>query len=283
MKNQTQPTLFASLLNSCVRFSFYAEIIKTSLGRAFAFLTLLAAIAAVSFTVYVHQVLLPSLDRASEKLPAITITNGKVSVETPGEVPLPSTLYADPQKILRIDLDLNGSGQHRSAPSDFDYTVVITKYTIVVQQLTGETHTFGLPYGFSLTIHKRSLHFFLDSWLWLILLMVFLGSFGFFWALKFLQAFVLTIPGLILWGILRRDLTYGKLYTICIYALAPATLLSVLLLWFNARFALPVVVLQYQWVVYFLIALEYVAGGLAATSRIPPQKPEEKNLTERMF
>src|SRR5438552_18498046 len=127
MKSQTHPTLFASLLNSCVRFSFYAEVVATSLGRAFAFLTLLAAVSAISFTIYAHQVILPSLDRASDKLPTLTIDNGRVSVEGQIDTSQPSTLYADPQKVLRVDLDLTGSKERPSMASDFDFLVVITK------------------------------------------------------------------------------------------------------------------------------------------------------------
>jgi len=292
MNQRTQPTLFASLLYSCVRFSFYAEIVKTQAGRAFAFLSLLSAIAAISFTVYVYQVLVPSLERASDKLPVMMVKNGKVSVETQGEEPQSSNIYSDPQKVLRIDLDLGNSKQAHEWSSEFDYNVLITKYTIVIKHepsdlltrlIIGEVHALGLPYGTDHTLHKNSVAIFLDSWLWLILLLVFLGSFAFFWALKLAQAFLLTIPGLVIWGIMRRELTYAKLYTMSIYSLAPATLVSVLILVLNTQFALPQELLQYQWIIYFVVALEFLIGGIVAVPQPGIPKPEEKTLTERMF
>jgi hypothetical protein len=284
MKNQRQPTLFASLLESCVSFSFYAEVVKNNLARGMAFLTLLALVSAVSFTVYVNETILPSLNRASDKLPTIEIKNGKVLVEGLGETPVHSTLYADPQKVLRIDIDLESSGETPRTAIDYDYTVVIKKYTIILKPLAGQVHSFGLPYGFSIKITKNWLAIFIHAYLWLILLFVFVGSFVGFWVVRLAQAFVLSIPGLVFWVILRRDLTYGKLFTICIYALAPASLLNILILWLNAKFMLPQEIMQYQWAVFLIVALEYVLGGIIAVQP-PPALPKanDRTLSERMF
>lgn len=284
MKNQTQPTLFASLLKSCVSFSFYAEVVKTNLGRGIAFLALLAVVSAVAFTLYVYETILPSLERASDKLPTISIKNGKVSVEGFGEAPAHSTLYADRQKLLRIDLDLESNGEMQKSTGNFDYIVVIKKYTIVLRRLTGDPYVFGLPYGFNFSLTKNWLAIFINAYLWLILLLVFIGSFVWFWALRFAQAFVLSIPGLVFWGILRRDLTYGKLLTICCYALAPATLVSILILWLNAKFMLPLEIMQFQWAIFLVIALEYVLGGLIAVQPVSTlPRANGRTLTERMI
>ena len=266
-----------SLLESCVSFKFYARIVETSLGRSCAYLTLLAVVSAVAFSAYLQLVILPKLHSASDKLPPLTIKNGKVTVE--GETQT-ATLYADPEKILRIDLDLDKE-KGKLAPSHFEYTVVIGKFTVALKRITGEIYTFTLPYGFGVTIHKNALHFFLDSWEWLIALFGFLGAFVFFFAVKFVHAFLLTIPGLVFWGILRRDLTYGRLLTLCIYALTPATLCSVLIQCLNAQFVLPPVVMEFQWLIYFLVAVEYLLGGLLAIPGPATMKTHEKVFSER--
>src|SRR5262249_14136373 len=150
---------------------FYADVVQTQLSRGVAFLTLLALVSAVSFTAYVNETVLPSLERASDKLPTISIKSGKVSVEGLGDTPQHTTLYADPQKVLRIDIDLEGTSNPRNTVSDYDYTVVIKKYTIILKRLTGEPFAFGLPYGFSFTFSKNWLAIFIHSYLWLILLL----------------------------------------------------------------------------------------------------------------
>jgi hypothetical protein len=275
-----RPSHSVSLLESCISFRFYARIIETSLARSLSYLTMLAAISAFSALAYFHQVILPKLDKASDKLPPFTIKNGKVSVEGG---PQSATLYADPEKILRIDLDLDGQKGRRLAATGYEYTVVITRYAIILKQVTGQVNTLSLPYGFSLTIHKNALHFFIESWAWLIVLLGFLGSFAFFWVLRFLQAFLLSIPGLVLWGLLRRDLTYGKLLTLCIYALTPAILCGMVIVWLNAAFVLPRIVIEFQWIIYFLVALEYLFGGLLALPEPSTMKVHDKPSLDRLL
>lgn len=160
---------------------------------------------------------------------------------------------------------------------------MITKYTIVLKRLGGYTHVFSLPYGFNLTIYKNSPHFFLQSWLWLILFVTFLCSFALFWIVKLGQAFLLSIAGVIFWGALRRDLTYGKVLTLCVYALTPATLFTILILWLNSQFVLPRIVFEYEWIIYFVIALEFLLGGMVAIEPPAPVKTNEKTLTERLW
>jgi len=284
MNGRATPTLFSSLLESCVSFRFYARIVETPLGRAFTYLTLLAVLSAVAFTVFVYHVILPRLNEASSKLPTITVKNGTVSVEIADGAPASGTLYADPERVLRIDLALDSEKEILREATGYDYTLVITKYTLILKKRSGQVLSRSLPYGFSLTIFKNRLQAFIEEWLWWIVALVFLFSFAFFWVLKLATAFALTIPGVICWGTLRRDLTYGKLMVLCIYALTPAMFLGMLLLWLNAQFLLPAGLLKYQWVIYLAVSLEYLVGGLVAIA--PPQpvrNVNDKTLTERMF
>lgn len=119
MNDQNRQTVFSSLLQSCVSFRFYAELLQSRQRRPLAYLTLLAAIAAASFTLYANQVILPKLDEASDKFPPITIRNGKVILETEEEGPQSMTLYADREQVLRIDLDwgANRKIDWRAAPT----------------------------------------------------------------------------------------------------------------------------------------------------------------------
>lgn len=276
--------MFASLLESCFNFNFYARVVELSGGKAAAYLTLLAAVSAIAFTVYIHQVILPKLNEASSKLPTITIKNGQVSVESNEGTPPSGVLFSDPEKILSIDLALDSNKTTIQAPTDYDYTLVITKYTLILKRRFGETYSAALPYGFSLTIYKNRLQAFIESWRWGILGFVFLASFAVFLAVEFAFAFALTIPGLMAWGILRRDLSYGGLMILCIYAVTPAMFIGILLLWLNTRFILPPELLDNQFWLYLIVSLEYVLGGLLAIA--PPQqfaKASDKLYGDRML
>jgi hypothetical protein len=276
--------LFSSLLESCVSFRFYKRAIELPISKVAVYLTLLAAISACSLTLYVQQVILPKLNEASSQLPTITIKNGQVSVESTEVAATAGVLFSDPEKILRIDLALDGNKAAIYAATDYDYTLVITKYTVILKQRFGQTYSAALPYGFSLTIYKNRLQAFIESWRWMILGFVFLASFAVFLGLKFALAFALTIPGLIAWGILRRDLTYGKLMILCIYAVTPAMFLGILLLWLNTRFVLPPELVRHQFWLYLIVGMEYVLGGLLALAP-PPQyaKASDKISGEPML
>lgn len=283
MKTDSRATLFSSLLESCVRFPFYAEVIKAPLSRAFAYLTLLAGISAASMTLYIHYIILPRVSEAADKLPALSLHNGKIALASEQASAEPRTIYADPQRILRIDLDLESKGGLESTRGRYNYLVAISKYHITLRRLGGEIHQFSAPYGFDLKVSEHTLHSVIESWLWLILLLTFVGSFLIYFAIAFVLALALTVPGLIFWSILRRDLTYGKLLSVCLYALTAPTLFSILLLWLNVRFELPRILFDFFWVFYMLIALEYLVGGLAAMPPGEKQKDETARLQEGVF
>lgn len=285
MKNQRPPTLFSSLIESCTRFKFYAEIVGTSLGRAFAYLALLAVISAVSFTAYLHEAVLPSVLRASDTLPLISIKNGKLTVESEGDWYVYTNLYADARGTFKLDLDLSTTKTDRYAPTDHDYAVVLTRYTVIVKEKAGRVTQFDLPYLFKFGMERKyDVRVFIEAWQWPIMGVCFVATWAAHAALMLVAAFLLSILGLFLWWLLQRDLTYGKLLTLCIYALTPSTLLSVLLLWLNAEFVLPRLVLEYQLAIELIIALEFVVGGLLAIQSISTSKADDyKTLTERML
>lgn len=283
MKTESSATLFSSLLESCVRFPFYAEVIKTPLSRTFAYLTLLAGICAASMTLYIHTIILPRVTEAADTLPALSLRNGKIALASEDAPAEPRTIYADPQRILRIDLDLESKGGLESTRDRYNYLVVISKYHITLRRLGGEIHQFSAPYGFDLKVSVHTLHSVIESWLWLILLLTFAGSFLIYFAITFVLALALTVPGLVFWSLLRRDLTYGRLLTLCLYALTAPTWFSILLWWMNTRFELPRILFDFFWVFYMLIALEYLVGGIAAMPPGEKQRDETARLQEGVY
>lgn len=242
-------------------YCFFSRALFVDVGRrwragTFGYLLLLLALANVPFMLELRtgwaKFLRDEAPTLIAQIPPITIENGRVDAD----VEQPHFIRTWCDDVIAI---IDTTGQVRSLDGT-SATFLLTESQLISKKSERETRVYDLS-----TIHQ----FYVDGptaerWLrvfgkWQVILLypiVVVGSFGY----RVVQALFYSLFGLMIVRVLRSGLSYQGILRVTVVAFTPAILLK-------ALFGIAGVSFPMSWLVYFLVAMGYLAFGLGANRR----------------
>jgi len=208
--------------------SFYSKDLYRDVGRnwkgvAFGYLLMLLAICWIPLTYQVHVLVNDAIDHEAPKVisqfPAISITNGVVSVDKP----MPY-YFTDPNTKKPFVI-IDTSGQVTSLDNT-DAVVLLTKNKLIMKKSAAETQVYDLSSVKEFRIDQLTVNNWLlafETW-FPIMLYPFAVIFSF--AYRIIQVLIYALIGMIMANILKTEIDYQRLVRLSVIAVTPAVLVN---------------------------------------------------------
>jgi len=259
-------TLFHPLLFSFFSRSLYRDVARNWSGVGFLYLLLLLSLAWIPATLTIHRTVGVFTDRIGpmvlEQVPAITITDGEVSIQEPQPYVIQAPGTGTPLAII------DTTGQISSLESQEAF-ILLTKHQIAIRQSAGETRVYDLSGVKSFTLDRARLEKWgrvLQTWMAFALYpFLLLGSFAY----RIVQVLLYGAIGMIFARVEKADLEYADLVRLASISVTPPVILDTI----RGSLGRPTGYLW--WFVCFAIAMGYlfVAVRISAPRQegeIPP-------------
>ena len=210
--------IFGTILKSCTDFKFYKEIFYQPFGITLRYLLclvlILTVILGIRYSLLFNQLVNKGLEWVEESIPYIEINDGVVSAD----VEQPFTIE-DEKFILIIDT----TDQIKEINYKYDSGILLTKNKVIVKQDRARTQEFDLSGIKKLRLDIETLNRWKKYFVLIIIPIMIVVQFVYFAIAKMLQ--ILTFGLAIL--IFKPQLKFNNVLNLCAYALAPPTILAV--------------------------------------------------------
>lgn len=236
-----------SLLRSCTDFKFYKEIFTQPFGRTLRHLLFLAllttAILGFRYGIGLNNFSQKGLKWVEEKAPYIEIADGvvKADVEQP--------FLAETEGFAIV---IDTTGETPKVPEKYKTGILLTKDKFIVKHDEVRTQEFDLSKIKSFKLDKTSFGKLRKFFVFALIPFMLIMQFFYFFIAKIVQAL---ITGLIL-IMFKPGFKYTNILNLCIYALAPVTILSVIVTLLSPR---PI---PFFWLIYLGMYIAFVAGSI---------------------
>ena len=256
------PSRAASLFWSCTSFSLYPRIADSPLDRSVSYLLLLACVAAFGVTTFFGTQVVPALRTASRAVPELTLAAGQLVVAPNA----PTILYDDGAHgmlLVRLAVDRELATVERR----YDAVVTLRAGGVDVE-LCGRAFRVAWPAQWSLVVQPLDAVAFMDSWWMFLCMVVFAGSVAWFFLTRLIHTLIGSVAGAIMAGP-TRGASFARAFNLSAYAVTPGTLLMVALLWLNAFYRFPPVLIMWNWAIYVGATGVCLAGAVSALPKRP--------------
>lgn len=258
--NQEKLKFFSRLKNSITNISYYNIFIKESLGRAFLYLFLLSLLVSFISTIIISYNTnegLKYLKEYSKSIPYFEFNNGELNVS--GDMPL---TYTDPDDNSPIIIDTSGKTDE-SILNQYDEAVLILKNKLIIKKDSIEKREINFSEIKELNFDKNTLEQFIPNMKLIINIVVIIAVIIFMPIWLFITcsftALILSLLGLIIKSITKKEISFNDIYIISIYSLTlPLIIKHVLVL--NLPFVIP-----FFWLIYYGIAVFYIYKAISKT------------------
>ena len=247
---------FSKLKNSIFDPTAYNTFLKESTGRAVVYLLLLCLIFgglnAIRNVYDFNRGIIVALSDFKEKVPNFTLENGELNVE--GQMPI--IINEGQASVVIIDTSGKSEG---NVLDKYSSGVFISKTKFIQKKNAIQKTETDFANLRTLTITKPQV----ESWIGLAKYAnIFIVVFGpiFFFAFKFISAFIVTLLGLIINAFFKAKVNFAELYKLSIYALTFSIMLKVF-------FAVISIEVPHFWMLYYGIPLIYLGVGLNYISK----------------
>jgi hypothetical protein len=253
---QEKMGFFSKLKNSITNPAAYNHFLKESTGRAVVYLLLLClifgGISAIRNVYDYNKTIIVVLNVFKEKVPNFKFENGELNVE--GEMPI----IMNEGKDSAIIIDTSGKTEE-TILDKYSSGTFISKTKFVQKKNSAQKTETNFEAAKTLTITNADV----EKWIGIAKVgNVFIVIFApiFFFGVKFIAAFIVSLLGLIVNAFCKAKVTYGEIYKLSIYALTFSIILKVF-------FTVIAVEVPYFWILYYGIPLIYLGVGLNSISK----------------
>jgi maltodextrin utilization protein YvdJ len=260
---------FQKFKYAIIKPSAYPEMVQEGVKRAILYLLLLAltlgVISATYHTVSSAISYNAFISNLEKDIPDFALENGELTVE--GDEPI---IYEENTVGETFIIDDTGTYTRENIDillAEYTTVVLITdKYILTVDGAETTEYRFS-EFG-DFYVDKDMLLTFLPYLTWLLVL-VGIGIVFWFFVSKLIMGFLYALFGMIVASILKKKYSYGKLYSLGLYAITVPTIVAIIISMIG--FSLP-------WVLYLAIVIVYYVLALRSVPVEENKQPE--NLIE---
>ena len=242
---------FTKIYYSITSFDKYRYFLRQSVGRAVAYLLLLALALGTATLVPAAILYNNVIDEVTagfdSTVPDFKLENGKLSVSGP----MPIIIDGEGMPVV---IDTTPGAEERIL-GKYDTVLLITADKIIQKNYVNKSST-DLKNLYGIVLTKDSVKQALPL---MKPLGIFIFLFGgiFYIASKFVSALIISLAGMIINSSMKLSLSYRSIFKISVYSLTlPALLCTVLDL-------LPVLI-PFKWALFYIIAAVYVYGAMSS-------------------
>lgn len=236
-----------SLVRSSIDFRFYKEIFTQPIGktlRHLLFLVLLVTlILGVRYGIGLSRFSQDTLKWVAENAPCIEITDGVVKSDV-----------AQPYLVEGKDfvMIIDTTGQTTKIDEKYKAGMLLTKDKLVVKHDEMRTQEFTLSKVKSFKLDKTTFGKWRKFLVYVLIPIMIVMQFFYFLIAKIVQILLIGLVVLIF----NPGLKFPNILNVCIYALTPVTILSLIVIWVSPR---PI---PFFWVIYLGMYMAFVMGGI---------------------
>jgi len=250
------PGHFPNLLRTTFDFALYDEVTKQRARRTAGYFALLVVVLSIVLTAatvfhmraFIKKEITPELD----KLPVVTIRNGVASTN----VPQPWVRDFDDGNGVRTIFAIDTTGKMTGfAPGE--QGILLMRTQVLVKSMSNpqeQAVDWKDVFDEDTTIDAKWMKRWIDKAVWIAAAALLVVRPVYHTGAKLLVALLTSLVALIVASSRRRQLRYGQLFSIALYALTPAILIDTVLDVVNVD-------VPHFWVLYLLVAAAY--AGLA--------------------
>ncbi|MBM7662453.1 maltodextrin utilization protein YvdJ [Bacillus mesophilus] len=257
---------FRKFKYAIVKPSAYPEMVQEGVKRAILYLLLLALTLGVISATY-HTVTSAIsynafISNLKKDVPDFALENGELTVE--GDEPI---IYEENTVGETFIIDDTGTYTRESVDTlltEYSTVVLVTKEYIITADGAEITEYRFSDFG-DFYVDKEMLLSFLPYLTWLLVL-VGIGIVFWFFVSKLIMGFLYALFGMIVASILKKKMSYGKLYSLGLYAITVPSILAIILSMIG--FSLP-------WVMYVAIVIVYYVLALRSLSVVESNQAED--------
>lgn len=240
------------LIGSVEGIKHYQYILKETGGKAIIYLLLMSllvgAIASIRSSVDVNNEISKFIQVYNNKCPNFEIKNGELSVE--GNMPM--VLSRDNNNYVVVDTT---NQTNPDVLDSYNQGILILKDKIIQKKNGAQTQVTNFKSLNGMTIDKKLINEYLP-FIKIVIPFIFIGRMLWYFIGGLLSSLFLALFALIVNGGFKTNLTYGKLYSISIYALTTPFIIDMIFKIFNINH------FSYYWLVYHIIAFAYICFAL---------------------
>lgn len=242
------------LLRSSTDFKFYKEIFTQPLGRALRYLLflviLVTLILGIRYGIGINKFSQETLKWIEEKAPYIEITDGVVVADV--EQPY---LVEGKGFVMVIDT----TGQTAKIDERYKTGVLLAKDKLIVKHDEIRTQEFDLSKVKSFKLDKTSFGKWRRFFVYVLMPIMIVMQFFYFFVAKIIQVLLAGLFVLIF----KPGIKYSNILNVCIYALTPVTILSLIVTLVSPR---PI---PFFWLIYLGMYIAFVIGAIKQCSMEP--------------
>jgi len=240
---------FNQIHRSANDFKFYNEVKNFSLSETLKYIFLLVLL--VSFAVTVRYGFAAQRGMnilaywANKNLPVINIQNGLATVDA-----------QQPYKIAIEDgvLLLDTTGQTTSLDG-YGKGMLLTKDKLLLKQNEAKTVVYSLSKVKSLRIDKNFFDMLKRYLPWAIAPFMLIGLYIYFCIARFLQIFLFSILAFLISALIKAEISYGKVFNICVFAITPSMLLGAMAAFLMKPIAFFGLIYSALYIIYLVIGI----------------------------
>lgn len=239
-------SFFDSLLRSSTDFKFYKGIFTQPFGKTLRYLLLLAILVTlvlgVRYGIGLNRFSKETLKWIEENSPYIEITNGVVKADC-------SQPYLVEGKDFVMIIDT--TGQTTEIGEKYRAGVLLTKNKLIVKHDEIRTQEFDLSKVKSFKLDKTTFGKWRSFFVFVLIPSMIVMQFFYFFIAKIIQS---ALAGLVVL-IFKPGIKYSNILNLCIYALTPVTILSLIVTLVSPR---PI---PFFWLIYLGMYIAFVVGA----------------------
>jgi len=243
--------------------ALYRDVALNWRGTCFGYLFVLLLLSWLLFVVKLNLMLTSFIDQnvpaILEKMPAITIKDGKVSAD----VEQPYIINLENGQPIAI---LDTTGKYTSLDNT-PAKILLTSSALVIRKSETETQTVDLSKVKDLSVNKSLLGSWVDMVVKWACPLLFLCALPFSFAYRVIQALLYAAIGTIFVSSLRGSLGYSAVLRMAVIAVTPVILLDTLIFLAGVTIRAP---LFTYWPICFGIAMVCLYRGVQAAVASPP-------------